>query len=366
MSRKQREERIRAAEKAKAPASTATQLDQMVSGLGDVARGSTPWWARIVAFVAARKWLLGSLAVLLAGGIFFGVCTFMRYRMRNIPGRPVGELVVTTSKGSVVVVVDYVALGGGNKNSTGPTTKGHRLTAIDAATGVQLAVDVTDHQKCWAGGTRVWCLDEYRRLVLLDPHTLETVATAEKLVAAAKLAKPIDRYDGGIGDDVVVHLSDGRGARISGTTLEVTVLETIPWQQHQIDKTECDDTDQFQQGSTTLKLDSGGTRSSLRSDPPPPAESATPRGPALTFLDGGFLSTWPRMPIVVHRASIGGPQILTRVDDISRAAWTVPLEGTCRYAQVIDSTLIVATSNPGRRAIALDATTGAVRWTFGR
>jgi len=45
---------------------------------------------------------------------------------------------------------------------------------------------------------------------------------------------------------------------------------------------------------------------------------------------------------------------------------TVPLGGTCRYAQLVDSTLIVATSSPARRALAIDAATGNVRWAFGR
>ncbi len=363
MSRKKREDRIRAAEKAKTSTSTAAQLDQMTAGLSiDPTSGS--WWTKLLAAVIARKWLLGILGALLAGGVIFGVCTFMRYRMRTIPGTPVGELIVTTPQGSVVIVIDYVALGGGNKNSTGPTTKGHRLTAIDAATGDQLAVDVTDHQKCWAGGTRVWCLDEYRRLILLDPRTLATVKTAEELIAAARLAKPTDRYDAS-GDDVVVHLSDGRGARISGTTLEVGVLETIPWQQHQFDKRECDKTSRIALGATTLVL-SSGTRNTLTSDPPPPAESATPQGPALTFLDGGFLSMWPPAPLVMHRTAVGGPHILTRVDGISRARWTVPLDGTCRYAQLVGDTLLVTTSNPARRAIALDVATGGQRWQFGR
>jgi len=349
--------------KGKKSSSTEDQLDQMTAGLSiDPTSGS--WWAKLLAAVIGRKWLLGILGVLLAGGIIFGVCTFMRYRMRHIPGTPVGELVVTTPRGSVVIVIDYVALGGGNKNSTGPTTKGHRLTAIDAATGAQLAVEVTDHQKCWAGGTRVWCLDEYRRLILLDPHTLETVNTAEALIAAAKLAKPTDRYDAS-GDEVVVHLGDGRGARISGTTLQVSVLETIPWQPHQFDKSECDKVSRIALGPTTLAF-SSGTRNTLTSDPPPPAESATPQGPALTFLEGGFLSMWPPQPLVLHRASVGGPHIVTRVDGISRARWTVALEGVCRSAQLVGDVLLVTTGNPARRALALDAATGARRWQFGR
>jgi len=68
-----------------------------------------------------------------------------------------------------------------------------------------------------------------------------------------------------------------------------------------------------------------------------------------------------RRALVMHRAAVGGPHILTRVDGISRARWTAPLDGVCRYAQLVGGTLVVTTSNPGRRAIALDVATGGQR-----
>jgi len=355
VSRKKREGRIRAAEKT----STAAQLDQMVSGL-DVAPGPSSWWARIVWFVAGKKWLLAILVVLLAGGVMFGVCRFLRHRLEVVPGQPVGEVIV----GDTVILLDHVALGGGDDGGA-PTSQGHRLTALDAASGKQLAVDVPDHKKCWAGGTRLWCANEYGRLVLIDPRTLETVAEADELIEAAKLAKATDRYDVS-GDEVTLHLADGRGAQISPATLEVTRIESIPHTYARPSEHRCATIGRIPHGSGSLILRRGGSRDMLRSDPPPPAESPTPGGPALTFLDGGFLAASMNEPIVLSRDSFNGPQRLTRVDGISRSVWEQGVGGSCRLAQIVGDNLIVITGNPEWRAFAIDVKTGARRWSFGR
>ncbi len=369
MSRTKREARIRAAEEAKKskPAmSTNGQLARVAVGTGDVPNQKGVF-AKLVASVIANKPVLVGAIVVLAGGVAFGVCQIVRYQLRNQPGSPTGELVATSPQGDTVILIDHVAVGGSNSKgqSQQTTSEGNRLTAIDAATGTQVAVKVTDYSTCWAGGPRVWCLDEYRKVILLDSRTLATVHTAKDLIAAAKLAPPTDRYDIA-GDDVIVHLSDGRGAQISPSTFAVTPLETIPWQSPVRPRPECATTVRIPFGAGTLGLYSGSPRRTLTSEPSPPAESATPQGPALTFLDGEFLTTSLPLPLVLHRVSVGGDHLLSRVDSISRARWQVLLGGECRHARNAGGALIVMTGNPKRRAIAFDPDTGAERWQFGR
>ncbi len=348
----------------KAKPSTEGQLDQMAAGFGDVTEQKGVF-VRLLAFVIGNKPVLVALVALLGGGIAFGVCQITRYRLRTIPGNPKGELITTSPQGDTVVLLDHVAVGGGGKNGTGrPTSEGSRLTAVDAATGKQLAVEVTDYTDCWAGGPRVWCVDKFREVTLLDPRTLATIHTSKALIAAAKLAPPTDRHDR-VGDDVIIHLSDGRGAQISPYNFAVAPLETIPWQSPVHPYVECATVPYIAVDEGKLLL-SSGTRNTLRSEPPPPAESATPSGPALTFLDGEFLATDKGLPLVLHRPSVGGEHLISRVDGISRSRWQVSLNGECRHAKLTGGSLIVVTGNPKRRAVAFDPETGAERWQFGR
>jgi hypothetical protein len=116
-----------------------------------------------------------------------------------------------------------------------------------------------------------------------------------------------------------------------------------------------------------LILSSAGTRNTLSSDPPPPAESPTPSGPALTFLQGRFLWTTSNLPLVLHSETMDKrDRIVTRVDGISKEKWTAPLGGACRRAWIVGPMLVVATDNPAQRAISLDLASGRVVWTFGR
>lgn len=365
MSLRKREARIRAANQAASSKSTEAQLDQMAAGFGDASK-PRGFGAKLLALVIGNKAVLVGLIALLGGGIGFGVCQIVRYQLRTIPGVPIGELIATSPQGDTVILIDHVALGGGDNNGQRqqPTSKGNRLTAVDAVTGKQLAVSVTDHSTCWAGGPRVWCVDEYGQVILLDPRTLATVHTAKDLIAAAKLALPTDRYERA-GDEVIVHLSDGRGAQISPSTFIVTPLETVPSQLPLYPYVRCPTVPGVASDGVTLRLTSG-TRRTLTSEPRPPAESATPAGPALTFLDGEFLATSQGLSLVLHRVSVDGAHLLTRVDGISRARWQASLGGECRHAQTAGGSLIVMTGNPQRRAIALDPETGAERWQFGR
>lgn len=312
------------------------------------------------------KVVIGGLIALVAGGIGITMCQMARYRLRTNPGTPIGELIATSPQGDTVILVDHVAVGNHDKQGQMErvTSKGNRLTALDAVTGKQLAVKVTDYSACWAGGPRVWCLDEHRQVILLDPRTLATLHKAKDLVAAANLAPPTDGYQIA-GDEVIVHLSDGRGARISPTTLAVTTLESIPSQMPVHPYVQCATVRGVFWGGVKLLL-TGGSRETLTSEPPPPAESPTPTGRPLTYLDAEFLATSGALPLVLHRASVAGPHLLSRVDGISRTRWQASLGGECRHATTAGGSLVVMTGNPKRRATALDAETGAERWRFGR
>lgn len=313
---------------------------------------------------ATRKWLIAIGVVVVAAGAIFATCKITRYQLRNAPGQPQGELVVA----GTLIVLDYVEIGGTDaKDRPQPSTaKGQRLTSIDIATGAQLAVDVGDYQQCWPGGTRVACIDIYDQLDLLDPATLAVTHRAADLIAAAKLAKPTRRIEVE-GQTFVVVLEDGRGAQIdpAPATPTVTAVDSVTSRFVSPARSGCDGPLRVRDGDHTLQLESAGTRARLTSTPPPPAESATPSAPALSFLEPRFLDGGP---LVLHRAALGDKveHVISRVAGISKESWRVPLEGECRKTFVRDPLLVVTTSNPARRAIGIELATGRVAWTFGR
>ncbi|MBA2543756.1 MAG: hypothetical protein H0V17_29200 [Deltaproteobacteria bacterium] len=341
-----------------------TELDDVGSSLGNVLDDSPGVLGRMVAH---RKLLLGIGGVLLAGGIIFGMCMVQRHQLRTAPGSPRQELFVAGNP-ATLIVIEYVAVGGTNSKgmSQPASAKGQRLTAIDADTGAQLAVSVGDYQKCWAGNGRVVCVDVYDRVDLLDPRTLDVTHEANDLIAKANLAKPTRRYERE-GNDVVVVLEDGRGARIDTGTLAVTVIESVQSGFARSESESCDTENNFKQDNVMWVFTGGGTREKLTSNPPPPSESATPSGPALTYLHPGFLRTDPPQPIVLHAATTEKRySLVSRVDGISKETWQAPLDGQCRRAWVSGPLLIIATDNPARRAVALYLNSGQVAWTFGR
>jgi hypothetical protein len=292
--------------------------------------------------------------VLAAGGVIFGMCMLTRSRLKVVPGTPIGEALVG---GDTLVVMDHVAVGGAK--GARPTAEDNRIYALDITTGEHLATRVGDYAKCWAGGPRLICADKYDRVELLDRRTLEVAATAEDLVAAANLAKPSRTYaqtDGG----VIVTLTDGRGADIDPETLKVTVLDTVPWQQPRFGEDYCHTRDRVKRGAQSLILESG-SRKKLTTDPPPPAESATPRSPAPSFLEGGFLMLEPTL--VLHRDVMDGPHAVSRVDEATLAIrWHVALGGKCRTADVVGNVLVLALDDRNHRAAGIDVETGKLLW----
>lgn len=340
-----------------------SELDEVGEALGtlDTKVGPLGW------LVAHKKAVIASLVVLLTGGVILVMCKVVSHQLRNAPGSPTGEVFVA----GTLILMDHVAVGG--KNSKGQsqqtTASGQRLTAIDATTGAQLAVDVGDYKNCYPGGARLACIDIYDRLDLLDPRTLAVTHAAADLIAAAKLAKPTRRIERD-GDTFVVVLEDGRGAQIdpAPATPTVTTLDSVQSGFDMPASAGCATGFQLRLGDAILKFDDGGTRSKLTSVPPPPAESATPSGPALSFLEPRFLANPEGLPLILHRAAIGDnkAQLISRVEGVSKEAWQVPLEGECRNAYLHDKTLVVATGKPGRRAVGIDLASGRVAWTFGR
>ncbi len=345
--------------KAKRKRGSKAELEDVGSALGDVevVKGGVLGW------LLGNKAVLGILAVLLAGGVIFGICKIQSYQMRNAPGSPRSELFVA----GTLIVIDHVEIGGSDSKGRPQqaTAKGDRLTAIDAETGKQLAVDVSDYKECWAGGSRVVCANIYDQIEILDPRTLATAGTANDLIAAAKLAKPTRRYQRD-GEGVIVVLEDGRGAQIDPATLAVKSLDTVQsamFPSTSSDSCSVDSRRKF--GDTTLIMQSG-TRNTLTSDPPPPAESPKPSGPALSFLDGGFLREVDA-PVVLHKETMDKPdQVVSRVNGISTEMWSFALRGACRRVWIHNKLLVVATGDPEHRGIGLDLATGQMVWSFGR
>ncbi|HEY5936363.1 MAG TPA: hypothetical protein VIU61_17045 [Kofleriaceae bacterium] len=357
------EENQRRAQQAKAKG-TAAQLDEMAAGLAIDSKPATAW-EHVLGFVMGRwKTFATIFVVLAAGGIGFGVCKCVQHRLRVVPGTPVNELFVASPAGDTLIVIDHVKIGGGTDNRgrvSSTTAEGGRLIAIDAATGKQLAVVVEDYNECWVAATRVWCVDKYAEVHLLDGRTLAMVAEAKDLIAKAKLAKPTRQHTRA-GEDVIVVLADGRGAQISPTTLVVTQVESV---ESRFDpfanmRTKSCVTTSHANG---FALRGGGTRNTLTTDPPPPAEG-TPSGPALTFLEGAFLVTAAPVPLVLHRQLMDGPHQVARVETASKQRWNVPLPGVCRAAFVSGGVLVVAAENRNARAVGIDLETGAIRWQF--
>lgn len=361
------------------------QLDAAADAFGaDLAKdtkiGALGW------IVAHRKVVIAVVVVLLAGGVFFAFCKITKYQLKTIPGQPRSELLIAGPAGDgTVIVIDHVAVGGGAKSSSPgkPTAEGERLTAIDAATGKELAVNVSSYAECWAGGTRVVCVDQYDRVDLLDPRTLDVTHAANDLIAAAELPKATRRYHRE-GERVVVVLEDGRGAAIDPSTAKVTVLDSVETPFSRPVSSSCDTTSSYSIGATRWLFDRGGTRQRLTSDPPPPGLAEKPRpeespgmaekawpedpsGPALTYLEPGFLATMPPKPLVLHAATMEQRNaLLSRIEGISKESWKVDLGGECRRAWVSGERVIVVTSNPAQRALAIDLASGAVVWKFGR
>lgn len=323
----------------------------------DVGVGPLGW-------LIAHKWMIGVLVALLAGGVVFVMCKVVKHQLRNAPGSPRAELLVE----GTLILIDHVSVGGSDSKGRAQqtTAEGERLTAIDVATGEQLAVDVSDYKACHAGGARLACIDIYDQLDLLDPKTLTVTHRAAELIAAAKLAKPTRRIEQ-VGGSFIVVLEDGRGAQIDPASATVTTLETVSTQaDFSWSSSGCSTMPGASLDGTTLVLDTSGTRSKLTTNPPPPAESATPSGPALSFLEGRFLAI-AGPPLVLHRVTLDKPEhLISRIGGIAKEAWQVPLEGECRNAWAIGSTLVVATGNPKRRAVGIDLASGRVAWEFGR
>ncbi len=309
------------------------------------------------------KSLVAIVIVLLAGGLGLGLCRFVQWRLRVVPGTAVSAAFAPDA----VLLLDHTSIGGGSRPNgevAQETGNAQRLEAIDPKTGAQLAVELTDYKRCWPAGARVWCADIYDRLDLLEPRTLAVLARSTTLIEKAGLAKPLRRAMIS-GTDAIIHLDDGRGARIS-PDLKVTLVEAVSEDVlFGMRPQTCATVHDLRAGTLTYKFRGDGARQRLTTYPAPPVEAEATRGAPLTFLEPRFLATSEAM-LVLSRASVGGPHLLTRVDGITKERWRVPLGGACQSFAIHDGTLFVASDAADRRALAIDLANGAVRWTYGR
>ncbi len=310
-------------------------------------------------------------AVLVAVGcVALGMRCAAKSDLRTQDGTPKHAMIVRGPNAATLVLTDHVRVA--------RSSSGDRLTAVDVATGHELGLRVFDDPlHCWpAPPARTWCATTDGELSLLEVPSLATVATVDDLLTKSGIGKPVHgewRVDGA---DLVVVLADGKGARVSSATLEVTPADATNIQGHSIPNEDCVRHSTATVGTDRLDFGPGPRHPLLRfahrafgqaAPPPPIATTTTPiflrRDQAPEFLDVGD----PTALLVLHEGSLDParpmPQ-LSRVDATPQLRWTANLDGTCRHAELIDGALVIATSDPTHRAFALDLATGAVRWQF--
>ena len=307
------------------------------------------------------RWRLGVIAVLLiaagAGGYLY-----MRADQapKTRPGRPFGAALVRAEHGSIVVLVDHVR------------GAGTRLTALDSATGHQLGTTIVDSGiSCWSASVgRLWCEDD-GRLRLLAVPAFNQLALADALVTSSGLGKPVLDQWHVDGADVIVKLADGRGARVDAATLAVREADPSDIHGRDSQASHCELVDQVDLGDNDhLTFGDGSPRPLVRHVPHPAgAEPASYTLPGtVSFLSPRFVRVAdPLLYLVLHDVALDRPndRQLSRVDADRKLLWTANLGGDCESANLLDSRLVITTRSPSHRVSAIDATTGALAWTFG-
>ncbi len=163
-------------------------------------------------------WIIVSVVVFGSAMLLFQV--FTQKALRTTPGEPRASFVSRAPGGDLVVLVDRVAAARG-------LVLGMRVVALDAKTGERLTARVFDALgTCWAASPgHAWCDDTKGGLSLLALPGLEVLATADSLIGRAGFAPARRRAWRAEGEDVVVLLSDGGGARVASGSLEVTSVD---------------------------------------------------------------------------------------------------------------------------------------------
>jgi len=288
-----------------------------------------------------------------------------------------------TAKGSViadgtVIVFDAVDIRKETTDSTGvdrtETIARTRVTIVALATGKQIAQQlVEDLDGCRpASPGRLWC-DLDGRLTLHDASTFVVLRSAEDTIAKAGLGRPMPKSWSIDGPRAHQMLDDGRVATLDAATLALTRSDVVPEslrrdlvgnsKQGSIDMgSSCDawslNADRMMsriKQPATWTLKSTGERAKLVKGSLSSSQ---------TYLQPGILAGDP--PIFVHRATLDGPIQLSRLRADGTNGWTVELLAKdCEQVALVGSTFVMTTTGAKRRAVALDADSGAVRWELG-
>ena len=281
------------------------------------------------------------------------------------PGSPEGCAVVETPRGPIAVVLDHVEHGrAGRRGAGGAQVSGHRMVALDARTGAQLALSVRDtgYTTCWgAAPSRMWCqlADEVH---VVGVPGFETIATMNSLIAKAHLAAPLKHSWRADGSAIVTKLADGRNARVDAASLAAAeVADEYLSGAQPPDSTRCHLESHLDLGDhATLKFGSA-TRAPLVLE----QRGADDVAYDATFLSPKFVITSdPALALVLHAVSLDRtePMNLTRLDANHHVAWNTTIPGDCETANVTGSTLVVSTQNSRGRAVGIDIATGKIEW----
>ncbi len=320
------------------------------------------------------KLLAVPLAIAIAAGLKLWAHRRARNALRTQGGDPGSGFVVRAPGGNVVVILDRVSAGFGRR--AGVTAFGARLTSLDAATGKQLGTRVLEDESlpagCWpAAPGRAWCSVNAGGLVLLETPSFASVASTDDLVAKAGLGVPVRREWRVEGDDVVVELPDGRGARVDSATLAVREADAKGIQGGSAPNLECKTTSSWKVGTDVLELGPGPRHPLVRRRTGQRLTEAPASAPTFLKRDAwpDFLTVAdPSLPLVLSDSSLdpaSATPLVSRVDTTPRQLWTAELGGSCQHAEVLGGALAVTTSNPSHRARSIDLETGKVMWEFG-
>jgi hypothetical protein len=279
------------------------------------------------------------------------------------PGSPGGCAIVDTERGPLAVVFDFVEHGRTGRASTSALVSGHRIVALEARTGAQVATIVRDngYSTCWgAAKGRMWCeVGEEMHVIAVPGFT--DVAGMNAIVAKAGLAHPLKHSWRADGSAIVTKLADGRNARVDAATLTAAAAP-----------------DEYLSGTQTpnavtcklashLDLDSHSHLTFGDASRAPlllKTNNADDVTLGSTFLKPKFLMTGdPAAVLVFHATALDGTTfVLTRLDANHREQWSAPIPGDCETANLVDSLLVISMTNPERRALAVDLANGKIVW----
>jgi hypothetical protein len=336
--------------------------------------------------VANSKW--GAIAVvvaacgLAAGFAILGECSTQR-GLETFAG----DAVDAVFAGDALLLIDHVEVTH-KRGAVG--AQANRVIALDVATGKQLGTHVfdqavvqTDRLQCWPGANgHVPCL-EGDKLYILELAALDkTIAVAD---LAKSLGRTVDRRFSLSATDLIVALDDGRGARVDLATLAVSATTGNGTSVHDsviASSARCASHATVSVGAKTIGFVDGPLAAVVPIDPHAvtdpfgygpsagkPAKLAEVPADAARFLKPAFLDLGAVPPVFVyHRAKLDArtsdPAKLTRLDDKLHVLWTADVGGDCQVARLDHGTIVIAGTSPKLRAVAVDAATGAVKWTF--